>query len=72
MDAVGAEAPRQIHVVIDEEGDVALGAQALKRLGEPGRFVLVDALDAELECGDRPGVERLGEPARKIASDVER
>ena len=65
MDAVGAEPLRQRHVVVDDEGDVALGADPLQRLGEPGRLVLVDALHPELEGGDRPGVERGREPSGK-------
>jgi hypothetical protein len=72
MDAVGVQPPGQRHVVIDDEGDVMLGADRLQRRGESRRLVLVDPLHAKLEGGHRSGGKRLGKPLGKSAADVER
>ena len=58
MHTIGADALRKACRIVDNESDVPLGADPLQRLGEPHRFVLVDALDAKLECRDRPGIAR--------------
>lgn len=72
MDAVGAEPLGQRHVVVDDEGDVAPGADRLQRPRQPRRLVLVDALHPELERRHRPGVERFGQALGKGARHVER
>ena len=53
--AVGAEALGQRHAVVDDEGDVGIGADALKRLGESRQLMLVDVLHAQLEAAAMPG-----------------
>src|SRR5690606_29288404 len=55
MHAIGADAPGEADRIVDDESNAALRADALQRLGKPRGFMLVDALDAELEGGDRPG-----------------
>jgi hypothetical protein len=72
MDAVRAEALGQRHVVIDDEGDVMIAAEALQRLGEAGRLMLVDSFDAELESRDRPGREGVFQSRGEIPAHVER
>ena len=44
MDAVGAEPLGQRHAVVDDEGDVGVGADALQRLGEPRQLMLATSL----------------------------
>ena len=72
MDAVGADPLRKPHIVVDDERDLARGADRLQRHGKARRLMLVDALHAQLEGGDRPGVERRGKAIREIAADVQR
>lgn len=72
VDAVGFQPLGERDAVVDDEGDVARAADRLQRLGEPHRLMLVHALDAELERGDRTRLERALQPLRKVARDVER
>ena len=70
MDPVGAEPFGQPHAVVDDERDVMIGADLLQRLGEAGKAVFVDILDAQLERRDRPAAERRLEPVGKRAADI--
>src|SRR3569623_691134 len=72
MDTVRAEALGQRDAVVDDERHLAVGADALQRLGERRGLVLADVLDAELERRDRPGIERADEPVGEAAGHVER
>ena len=72
MDSVGADPLRQRRRIVDDEGDLARGAKPLQRPGEARRLVLVDSLHPKLEGGHGTGVERGGEPVRKVAADLER
>ena len=56
--AVGAEPLGQRHAVVDDEGDVRVGADALQRLGEPRQLMLVHVLDPKLECRGEARLER--------------
>ena len=46
---VRAEPLGQAHVVIDDEGDVGIGADALERFGQARQLMLADILDPQLE-----------------------
>ena len=70
--AVGAEPLGEARAVVDDEGDVVLGADRLERFGELRGGVLVDALYAELERRNRPGAERAAQTIGKAAADLER
>ena len=67
MDAVGAEPFGQRHAVVDDEGDVGIGADALQRLGKPGERVLVDVLDPELEGAATARLQRSLQAVREDA-----
>ena len=62
MDAVGAEPLGQADAVVDDEGDVGVGADPLQRLGQPRQLMLVDVLDPQLERRDRPARQRRLQP----------
>jgi hypothetical protein len=50
MNAIRAQSPRKSHAVVDDEGDIRVGADALERLGEPSERVLLHLLHPKLEC----------------------
>jgi hypothetical protein len=70
MHTVGAEPFGQRHAVVDDEGDVRVGADALQRLGEPRQFVLRNVLDPQLERGCDPWSERRPQPIGKRPADL--
>lgn len=72
MHAIRAQTLGQADAVIDDESDLAVGADTLERLGQLGRGVLIHVLDAELEGRNRPGIERARQPVGKAAGHVER
>ena len=51
VNPVGAEPLGQRDAVVDDEGDVRVGADALQRLGEARQLMVFDVLDAKLEGG---------------------
>ena len=57
MHPIRADALRQRGAVVDDERDLPLGADRLKRFGEPRRLMLVDPFYPDLERRDRPPVE---------------
>jgi hypothetical protein len=70
MDSVGAKPLCKRDAVVDDEGDVCVGANALQRFGETGELVLLDILDAKLErCGES-GLERRLQPVGKAVADL--
>ncbi len=70
MHSVRAEPLGQRHAVVDDEGDVGVGAQALQRLGQPRQLMLGDVLDPQLEGARDPRLERGLEPVREPAADL--
>jgi hypothetical protein len=72
MDPIGAEPLGQADRIVDDERHVAVGADALERFGQPRGGMIVHVLDAKLERGDRPGVQRADQPFGKGARDIER
>jgi hypothetical protein len=52
MHPVRADPLGQSHAVVDDECDVGVGADALKRLGQPSELMLAHVLDAQLERRD--------------------
>jgi len=70
VNAVGAEALRKADAVVDDEGDIRVRTNALKRLGEPRQIMLADILHAELESRCDPGLERWPQPIREAATDL--
>jgi len=57
VDAVGTEALGERHAVVDDEGDVCVGADPLQGLGKPRELMFADVLDAQLEGGRDPRLE---------------
>src|SRR5690606_13562684 len=57
MHTIGAEALGERDAVIDDEGDIALGAELLQRRSQARDAVLVESLEAQLKGGDRATVE---------------
>ena len=70
MHAVRAEPLGQRHAVVDDEGDVGVGADALQRLGEPRQLMLVDVLHAQLEGRGDARLQRRLQAIGKAAADV--
>lgn len=70
MDSVGSEPPRKGDAVVDDEGGLRIGADALKRLGEERKLMLVFVLDAELERRRQPRLERRLQPVREAPADL--
>jgi len=70
MHAVRAEAPGERHAVVDDEGDVRVGANALQGLRQPRELMLVDVLDPQLERRRDARLQRRCEPAGKRAADL--
>jgi hypothetical protein len=66
VDPVRAKALGKRDAVIDDEGGVGIGADALKRFGEPRQLMFFHAFDAQLERRDGPGrkcrLSRSGKP----------
>ncbi len=52
VNAVGTEALRQAHAVVDDEGHARIGTDALKRLRQPRKLMLGDVLHPQLEGRD--------------------
>ena len=52
MDAVGVHGLGDVHVVVDDKGDMPLPAQGLKLLGLLQKSALLQSLFPELEHGD--------------------
>ena len=67
MNAVGVDPLGQADAVVDDEGDVGVGADALQRLGEPRQLMLVDIFHPQLERRDRPAGQRCLQPVGEIA-----
>ena len=65
VNAVGAEPLGQRHAVVDDEGDVRVGADALQRLGEPRELMLGDVLHPQLERRGDARLERGLQPVRE-------
>src|SRR6185369_11048638 len=70
MNAVRAETLRQLHAVVDDEGDLGIGADALKRLSKACQLMLVEVLYAQLEGRRDPWFQRRLEPVRKTAANL--
>ena len=74
MHAIGAEALRKAHAVVDDERDAGVRADALERLGQPSDLMLGDVLHPQLERrndivlhgGSQPIRER---PAHRLGRD---
>lgn len=56
--------------VVDDESDIGVGADALQRLGKPGKVMLLPVLDTKLEGRRKTGLERRSQPVRKRPADV--
>jgi len=72
MNAVGLDPLGEADVVIDNESYIPGRADFLQRPGEARGLVLLDALYAELERGDRARAERAFEPLGESAGNIER
>jgi len=70
MDSVGPEALGERDAVVDDEGDVRIGANPLQRLGELGKLMFVDSLDPQLKRGRKPRLERRLQPVGKVPADL--
>ena len=70
MDAVRIQALCQADAVIDDERDIMIGANALKRIGQASNLMRIDVLHPQLECSDRPPCKRRLELVREIPTDV--
>ena len=70
MHTVGAEALRQAHAVVDDKGDVRIGAEPLQRLRKACELMFVHILDPQLERRGDPRLERGLEPVRKGTADL--
>jgi len=70
MHAVRAEALGESHAVVDDEGDIGVGADPLQRLGKPGQLVIAYVLHAQLEGGCDPRLERRPQSVVEWSADV--
>ncbi len=74
MHSVSVEPLGERHAVVDDEGNIGVGADALQRLGQAGKLVLGDILHAELESRRdarlKRGLEAIGKgPANILRAD---
>ena len=70
MRPVGADPPGKRDRVVDDEGDLGIGADALQRLGEARERVFVHVFDAKLEGGGGPRLQRRLQSIGKDPSDL--
>ena len=70
VNAVRVEPLCEADAVIDDKGDIVVGADALQRLGKPREFVTVDVLHPQLECGNRAARQRSLQAIGEVAPDV--
>ena len=70
VDAVRAEAPCKRDAVVDDERNVRVSADRLKRLCQACELMLVDVFDAKLECGRDAGLQGLFQPVREATADL--
>jgi hypothetical protein len=70
MYAVGIETLCEADAVIDDEGNVRVRTNALQRLGQPCKLVLVDGLHTQLESRDWSSGKRGLQLVREISAYI--
>lgn len=65
MDAIGTQSFGKSNAVIDDEGDIVVSANSLKRLGRARNRVVVQPLQPQLKGSDWPGVQCSFQPICK-------
>ena len=72
MHAIRTQSLGQADAVVDDEGYLTIGTDALERLCQLGGRMLIHVLHAELKGRDGPGIERARQPVGKVSAYFER
>src|SRR6187455_1525649 len=70
MDSVRAQPLGERDAVVDDEGNVRIGTDALQRLCKPSQLMLLDVLGAKLESRGKAGFKRCFQPVSEASADI--